>query len=45
MGNRYHYDKDGRYKGMTSDDPPANDGCVWAVLFAIVFVCLSSGGC
>lgn len=45
MGTRYHYDRHGNYRGMTSDNPPSNgDGCFWLVVVFIV-ICLCSGGC
>lgn len=46
MGNRYHYDRHGNYRGMTSDEPPGTDnsGCVFAVV-VIVLICIFSGGC
>lgn len=45
MGNKYHYDRHGNYRGMTSDDPPSdNSGCVFAVV-VIVLICILSGGC
>lgn len=37
MAEKYHYDKDGKYQGKTSDTPPSTgDGC--GALIAIVIV-------
>ena len=44
MGDRYHYDKDGNYKGMSSSTPPGNDtaGCL-AVIFIVIFFVTQCG--
>jgi hypothetical protein len=45
MGDRYHYDKHGNYKGKSSSKPPGSDvgGCV-ALIFIIFLIsrCSSS---
>lgn len=43
MGTRYHYDKRGRYKGKTIDGPPADDGCLWILVF--IALCALVQGC
>ncbi len=37
MGNRYHYDRHGNYRGMSSDTPPG-DGS-WVVILLVLFFC------
>lgn len=45
MGTKYHYDRNGRYKGMTTDTPPSNDnGCLVALVVIVIF-CIMCGGC
>ena len=46
MGTRYHYDRHGRYKGKTSDQPPG-DGCaeIIVVIVGIFFFCSLFSGC
>jgi hypothetical protein len=39
VGDRYHYDKDGKYRGHSSDKPPRDDSWMgWAILgvFAVI---------
>lgn len=45
MGTKYHYDRHGNYRGKTTDEPPADDGCIWIFVLVFLFVCMSSGGC
>lgn len=44
MATRYHYDRNGNYRGMSTDEPPKDDGCLIAAL-AIIAVCIFFGGC
>ena len=43
MGTRYHYDRNGRYKGKTTDKPH-DDGTALVVVFLLFFL-LFVGGC
>lgn len=43
MATRYHYDRNGRYKGKSTDKPPGDDllGFVIVMFLFILFI----GGC
>jgi hypothetical protein len=42
MADQYHYDKDGRYTGKTSDKPPSDgSGCGALILIAIIIFAIS----
>ena len=48
MADQFHYDKDGRYQGKTSDKPPSDGGGCGAIIlifiiFAMIGKCSSSG--
>lgn len=45
MGNKYHYDRHGNYRGMTSNDPPSNNSGCFAIIVFLIFIYLCSGGC
>lgn len=45
MGTRYHYDRNGNYKGKTSDEPPGNGGEWVVALVLVVIFCWMCGGC
>lgn len=47
MAEKYHYDKDGKYQGKTSDTPPSSgDGCGALILIVIIIALVGkcSGG-
>lgn len=42
MADQYHYDKDGRYTGKTSDKPPSDgSGCGALILIAIIIFAIA----
>jgi len=44
MGTKYHYDRNGNYRGKTTDNPPADNG--WIVIaIAFFFLVLFFQGC
>jgi hypothetical protein len=47
LAEQYHYDKDGKYQGKTSDTPPSSgDGCGAIILIFIIIALIGkcSGG-
>ena len=42
MKNRYHYDKDGKLKGYSSDEAPSNGCSTMFVLFLIILFATNS---
>ena len=44
MAEQYHYDKDGRYQGKTSDQPP-NDGSGCGAIILIFIILALVGKC
>lgn len=45
MGNKYHYDRHGNYRGMTSDTPPSNGSGFVVFVVVVVILCYFVGGC